>query len=129
MRMKLFELPNLAFGSPTQIAVAGVLQIRAGNLFEAMRRVEAGSQFIGERLVVNKAVRAGRTDGLFVEAHPVKIASILAGNLGAHQRGAVLEIVRAIRRPYLELLIMCRKSLEVLLPFSSWDGIAVGSSG
>src|SRR6266481_5607971 len=45
MRMKLFELPHLAVGSPTQISVAGVLQIHTGNLLEAMRRVEAGSEF------------------------------------------------------------------------------------
>src|SRR6267154_5251609 len=47
MRMKLFELPHLAISSPTQIAVAGVLQIHTGNLLEATRRIEAGSQFIG----------------------------------------------------------------------------------
>ena len=39
--MKPFELPHLAVGSPTQISVAGVLQIHTGNLLEAMRRVEA----------------------------------------------------------------------------------------
>src|SRR6195256_2885979 len=68
MRMKLFELPHLAIGSPTQIAVAGVLQIHAGNLIEAARRIEAGSEVIGERLLVHKAVVAARADGLFVEA-------------------------------------------------------------
>ena len=34
------ELPHLAFGAPTQIAVAGVLQIKAGNPLEPARRVE-----------------------------------------------------------------------------------------
>src|SRR5882757_8549426 len=37
IRMKLFELPHLAISSPTQIAVAGVLQIHTGNLLEATR--------------------------------------------------------------------------------------------
>ena len=104
--MKLFELPHLAIGSPAQIAVAGVLQIHAGNLLEATRRVEAGSEFIGERLIVNKAVGAGRADGLFVEALGIELPAFDPRNLGADQRGAVLEIVRAIRRPELELLVM-----------------------
>src|ERR1700694_4285391 len=74
MRMELFELPYLPIGSPTQIAVAGVLQIHTGDLLEATRRVEAGGQFIGERLVVDKAVCASRADGLFVEADRRNIA-------------------------------------------------------
>src|SRR5260221_14374444 len=81
MRMKLFELPHLAIGSPTQIAVAGVLQIHAGNLLEAPRRVEAGSEFIGERLIVNKAVVAGRGDGLVVEALGIKLPGFEASHL------------------------------------------------
>src|SRR5258706_8425969 len=97
MRMKLFELPHLAIGSPTQIAVAGVLQIRTGNLLEATRRIEAGRQFIGERLIVNKTVGASRADRLFVEALGIKLPAFDPRYLGADQRGAVLEIVRAIR--------------------------------
>src|ERR1700730_9016381 len=104
--MKLFELPHLAIGSPKQIAVAGVLQIHSGNFLEATRRIEAGGEFIGNLLIVNEAVGAGRADGLFVEAHRVNIAAVDASNLGADQRGAVLEIVGAIRRPELELLVM-----------------------
>src|SRR6267142_1555558 len=103
MRMKLFELPHLAIGSPTQIAVAGVLQIHAGNLIEAARRIEAGSEVIGERLLVHKAVVAGRADGLFVEALGIELPAFEASNLGADQRGAVLEIVQAILCPDFEL--------------------------
>src|SRR6267142_3913259 len=99
MRMELFELPHLAIGSPAQIAVAGVLQIQAGNLLEATRRIEARSQFIGERLIVNKAVCASRTDGLLVEALGIEFPAFDPRDLGADQRGAVLEIVRAIRCP------------------------------
>ena len=71
--MKLFELPHLAISSPTQIAVTGVLQIHAGDLLEATGCVEAGSEFIGERFIVNKAVGAGRADGLFVEALGIEL--------------------------------------------------------
>src|ERR1700733_6798908 len=46
MWMKLFELPHLSIGSPTQIAVARVPQIGMRKLFEATRRVEARGQFV-----------------------------------------------------------------------------------
>jgi hypothetical protein len=111
MRMKLFELAHLAIGSPTQIAGAGVLQIHTGDLLEATCRVEAGGQFIGERLIVNKAVGASRADGLFVEALGIKLPAFDPRYLGSDQRGAVLEIVRAIVRPGLELFVMRRQSL------------------
>src|ERR1700738_1134769 len=70
-----------------------------GTLLEATGRIEAGSEFIGERLVVNKAVGAGRADGLFVEALGIELPAFDPRDLSADQRGAVLEIVRAIRRP------------------------------
>ena len=104
--MDRVELPHLAIGSPTQIAVAGVLQIHTGNLLEATRRVEAGGELVGERLVVNKAVGAGRADGLFVEALGIELTAFDPRDLGADQRGAVLEIVRAIRRPDLQLPVV-----------------------
>ena len=104
--IKSIKLPHLAIGSPVEIAVAGVLQIHTGSLLEAARRIEAGSEFIGERLVVNKAVCAGRVDGLFVETFGIELPALDPRKLGADQRGAVLEIVRAIRRPELELLVM-----------------------
>src|SRR6266404_1879264 len=112
--MKLFELPHLAIGSPTKIAVAGVLQIHTANLLEATRRIEAGGEFIGERLIVNKAVCAGRANGLLVEVHRVNIAAVDASNLGADQRGASFEIVRAILRPYFELPVEGGQSLDML---------------
>ena len=126
MRMKPFELPHLAVGSPTQISVAGVLQIHAGNLLEAMRRVEAGSEFIGERLMVNKAVGAGRADGLFVEAFGIELPAFEPRDLGADQRDAVREIIRAIRRPELELPLMRSDSVQALLSFAGWRGIPGG---
>ena len=77
---------------------------------------------------MNKAVGAGRADGLFVEAHRLNIAAVDASNLSANQRGAVLEIVLAIRRPHLELLVMRRDRIQVLLPVSQGRGIAGGGS-
>src|SRR6266436_3900667 len=124
MRMKLFELPDLAIGSPTQIAVAGILQIRTGNLLEATRRIEAGSEFIGERLIVNKAVCAGRADGLFVEALGIELPAFDPSNLGADQRGAGFEILRAILRPYFELPVVGGQSLDMLSAPAGGRGIA-----
>src|SRR5712691_8108238 len=98
-------------------------------LFESTGRVETRGQFVGERLIVNKAVGAGRADGLFVETHRVDIAAVDASNLGADQRGAVLEIVRAIRRPELELPVMRSDSVQVLLTLAGCRGIAGGGSG
>src|SRR5712675_1898969 len=79
MRMKLFELPHLAIGSPAQIAVAGVLQIHTGDLLEPTRRIKARSQLVGERLVVDKAVCACRADGLFVKVHGIERAAFDPG--------------------------------------------------
>ena len=123
IRMKLFELPHLTIGSPTQIAEAGILQIRTGNLVEAACRIEAGRQFIGDRLIVNKAVFSGRADGLFIQAHRVDIVPLNAGNLCTDQRGAVLEIVRAIDRPELELPVVGRQYIDMLLPLVRRRGV------
>src|ERR1700722_5177341 len=120
MWIHFIELPDLAIGSPAQIAVAGILQIHPGNLPEATRGIEAGSKFVGDRLLMNKAVAMGRADGLFVKAHRIDVSTLEAGKLGADQRGTVLEIVRAICRPDLELLVMRSDSLQV--PLSQLDG-------
>ena len=112
-------MPHLALGAPTQIAVAGVPQIGLGNRLEATRRVEAGGQFVGERLIVNEAVGAGRADGLFVEALGIELAAFEARDLGADQGGAVLEIVWAIRRPELEVPVVGGQCVEMLLPIAA----------
>src|SRR5258708_24788884 len=113
MRMKLFELPHLAIGSPTQIVVAGILQIHAGNLLEAAGRVEAGSEFIGKRLIVNKTAGAGRADGLFVETLCIELPAFEASDLGGDQRRTVLEIIAAVLPPHLELLVMGSQRLQM----------------
>src|SRR6202043_4111717 len=113
--IKPIKLPHLAIGSPAEIAVAGILQIHAGNLLEATRRIEAGSEFIGERLVVNKAVCAGRADGLFVEAFGVEVPAFDPRDLGADERGAVLEILGTVLRPDFELSVMRSQTGNMLL--------------
>ena len=85
------------------------------DLLETARRVEARGELVGERLVVDKAVCARRADGLFVKALGVELAAFDACDLGADQRGAVLEILRAILRPDFELPVVSGQSLEMLL--------------
>src|ERR1700686_1249127 len=93
-------------------------------LIESTRRVEARGQFVGECLVVDKPVCAGGADGLFVEAHRINIAAIDARNLGADQRGAVLEILPAIRCPDFKLSVVGDESLDMLLSLIGWCGLA-----
>jgi hypothetical protein len=78
---------------------------------------------------VNKAVGAGRTDCLLVEAHRFNIAALQAGNLGPNQGGAVFEIVRAMLRPDLDLFVMRREIVHELPPLAGSCGIARGGSG
>ena len=70
---------------------------------------------------------AGRADGLFVETLSVEFPSFDPRYFGAHERGAVLEIVRAIPRPDIEFLVMRSDSVQMLLPFASRRGIVKGS--
>src|ERR1700726_3064171 len=99
----MFELSCLAVGAPTEIAVTRVTQIHASKLFKPTPRVEARGQFISERLVVGRAVRAGRADSLFVEVHGRAIAAFHPGDLGADQRCTVLEVFRTVLSPVLDL--------------------------
>src|SRR5271165_4589432 len=113
-RMVFLELQHLPIGSPTQVTVAGVLQIHTCNLLETTRLVEARRKLIGERLILDKAVFAGRTDCLFVEAHSLSVATFEAGDLRPNQRGAVLEILRTTVRPHLQCVVMTPDGLLVL---------------
>ena len=99
VRIHLVELPHLAVGAPTEVAVRGRRADRRGDLLEAARRVEARGKLVGERLVVDEAVRAGRADGLFVEALGVELAALDAGDLRADQRGAVSQNSPGSSRP------------------------------
>ena len=63
---------------------------------------------------MDKAVCARRADGLFVEVARLELAAFDARDLRADQRGAVLEILRAILRPDFELSVMRSQSLEML---------------
>src|SRR5947208_6612681 len=128
LRERLIELSYLAIGSPAKVALTRLPQIHSGDVFEAARRVEARGELVGERLVVDELVGAGRADRFLVQAFGIELAAFDPRDLGSHEGGAVLEVLRAIRRPDLELLVMSRDSVQVLLPVSRCRGIAGGSS-
>src|SRR5262249_3471572 len=86
------------------------------DLLQATGRVEARSDFPSERLIVNKAVRLRRANRLLVQAHSVEVAALYARDLRAHQRDAILEILRAMLRPDFELPMVSPQSLAMLRP-------------
>src|ERR1700687_3252122 len=106
MRMKFFELPHLAGRAPAKIAAPRLPQIRVGSRIEATRRIEAGSEFIGKPLIVNKAVGASRADGLFVEALGIELLAFDPRDLGANQCRPVCERCRTVVCPDRYLLEM-----------------------
>ena len=66
---------------------------------------------------MDKAVRAGRANGLFVETFGVELAPLKTRNLGADQRGTVLKIFRAVLGPGPELAKVGGQCLQVLGTF------------
>src|SRR6266404_3369009 len=104
--MRLVELSHLPDGSPTEVAVAGVPQIQIRDLLEPTRRVKARGPFVGNRLIVNKAICAGRADRLLVETLSIELAAFDPGDLCADKCNAVLEILGAILCPDLQLVVV-----------------------
>src|ERR1700751_5837820 len=102
----------------------GVSHVRMGDRFKTTRRVKSRGQFVGERLIMGKAVSMGRADGLFVEALGIEFASFDPGDLGADERGAIFKILRAIFCPYFQLSVVRGQSLEMLLSSAGCGGIA-----
>ena len=121
-RMELIELPHLAVGAPTQIAGPGLAQISVCDRLETARGVEASRQLVGERLIVDKAVRACRHDGALVEVHGLERTPLDTGNLSANQRRTILEVLRTILREGAKLLLVLSNCFSVL-------GVRVGAQG
>jgi hypothetical protein len=113
--MQLLELPHLALRSPPLVAVASIPQIQIGDFVGAARAVEARGDFVGDCLVVDESVGAGRVNGFVVEAHRIELAVFDAGELRANQRPAILESLGATLCPNLKLPVMCGKAVEHLV--------------
>src|SRR5260370_31859084 len=99
------------------------------DLLEPMRSVEARGEFVGESLVVNKAVCACRADGLLVKMLGIKYAALDTCDLCADKRSVVFEILRAIHCPDLELSVVSGQSLQMLLPLLGQRGVVDCRSG
>src|SRR5207245_9027529 len=114
MWMKLIELPHLALGAPEQVAVPGLPQVEMRDVLEAARCIETRGKLARECLVVDEAVRSCRSDRPFVEPHRLGIPALDARDLGSDQRGAVLEVRRAVLGPFLQLaMVSCQSVLVV----------------
>src|SRR6516162_10196859 len=100
-----------------------------GDLRKPTRRVKARGKLVGERLIVDKAIRMCRVDRLLVKKLRIELAAFDAGNLGARQGRSVFEIVRAILRPYFELSVVSRQGREMLLALDGRSGIAARGVG
>src|SRR6266478_3234251 len=121
--IELVELPHFAVGSPAQVALAGVSQVKLCDLLETARPVEAPGHLVGDRLVVDEAVCSGRADGLLVKMLGIKYAALDTCDLCADKRSAVFEILRAIHGPDLELPVVSGQSLQMLLPLLKRCGV------
>src|SRR5512132_4425997 len=107
VRIQPIELPRLPVGSPANIAVAGFSQIYIRDLLKPTCRIEARRQFVGERLVLDKAVCLCLADGLFVKVHSIERPVLDASNLRPDQCSAVCEVFRAMLSPRLDLTTVC----------------------
>src|SRR5271154_5804525 len=99
MRVKLIQLPYLAVGSPTQIAVPGVAQVGLGNSPEATCRVEARGELAGDAFVLDEPVLSRQPDGLFVEMFGLEVPPFDSGDLGTDQGRTVCEVLGAVMCP------------------------------
>src|SRR4051812_4229853 len=122
-RVRLLELSHLPSGSPTQVAVPGLPQVGVPDLLETAYKVKAGRNFVGDALNVYEAILSCRADRLLVEAHGVQVAALYSCNLRTCQCRAIFEILRTILRPYFELLVVSRQSLEMLLSLVGRCGV------
>src|SRR5260370_40024723 len=122
--MQFVEVPNIAIGSPAEIASARIAEINMRKLVEPTHRVKARGQLVGERLIMDKAICASRADRLFVKVHGIERAAFDPGDLRPDQRGAILEVPRANCRPDLELSVVSDQSLDMLPSLAGRCGLA-----
>ena len=103
--MKLFELPHLAVGSPTLIAMPSVPQIRPSNLLETARRIKACGELVGDPFILDEAILTRQADRLFVKVLSVEFSVFEARDLGINQGDAIFKILRTVSCPDPELVV------------------------
>src|SRR5262245_28714189 len=93
------------------------------DLLETTCPVKPRGDFTGERLIVDKSVSVGGTDGLFIKVLSVEQAALYSCDLSRYQCSTVFEILLTVLCPYFELSMMSGESLEMLLPLVGRCGI------
>src|SRR6185369_15369553 len=91
LRIALFELPNLALGPPARKAAMRLLEVGAAARRMAPGEMEFPGKLMGEPLVLDEALVAGRLNGLLVEAHGLAVMPFEPRDLGRYQRVLVAE--------------------------------------
>src|SRR6516164_8044419 len=104
--MELIELPHFPIGSPALIALPRVSQVEMCDLLESTGRVEACCEFIAECLIVDEAVHPRRKDRKLVQSLGFELMTFDTCKFSPYERGSVLEILRALRRPDFKLYVM-----------------------
>ena len=99
MRVGLLQLPYLALGTPAQIAVPGIPEIRVGDRLEAACSIEPCGAFVGDALVLDEPVLARQPNGLFVETLGLQFSAFEACDLGGDQRRATPKVLGTVLRP------------------------------
>src|SRR5580693_9488352 len=105
-RVQPVEMFYFSVGSPASIALPRIPEIGVSECIEATSGVEARGDLIGERFIVDKAIRAGRTDRPFVQLNGIESSSFDARNFCPDQCGAIFEILRAKFGTNCQLFVM-----------------------
>ncbi len=108
-------MPDLSVGAPMAVAGPGIAQVGPRDFLQPARRVKLRREFVGDRLIVNEAVRVGRADRRFVEVFRIEHPALNPRDLRAHQGGSVFKIGGAMLGPYLELLIVFDQGIQMPL--------------
>src|SRR4029077_10718815 len=105
-RVLLVQLPHLAVGAPSRVTLPGTPQIKMRDVVEAARGIESRGQLVRQSFVLDEAVFMCRPDRLPVPLLGIDDAAVDACDLRTDQCRAALEILRTMRRPDCELLVM-----------------------
>jgi hypothetical protein len=89
-------------------------QVGVRDLLETTSQVETRGEFVRECFILDKTVYVRRPDSLFVEILCIERATFDPCYFSPDQCGAVFKILRTVLRPYLELPVVGRESLEML---------------
>src|SRR5580698_142274 len=116
MRVARVELIDLSVSAPLLVTGSGISQISIGDSCQTARPVKIRREFVGDALIVDKPVRACRSDGLFIEVFGFERPAFNARDLCMDQRSTVFEICRAMLGPYFELPGVICKGIE-MAPF------------